>query len=174
MSMLENRKSYRIPFRAKFVFGLDKGVFTGNAVNISEGGIFVSSLRLLPRDALCKVLFQLRPEEEPIIMEALVKRISQSTADPEHLPGLGFQFIGTEVDSVKTRITEYMEESRKNYEVASTILASGEPDLASLQSFLSNIHLPPFQDLGELKQYLERVLLSIELVEKTHREHDSL
>lgn len=170
--MLENRKSYRIPFRTKFIFGLGQGVYTGNAINISAGGIFVSSLRLLPRDALCTILFQLRPDELPINMEALVKRVSQSTADPEHIPGLGFQFVGDGKEEVKRRIEEYMEESRKNYEVASTILSTGEPDLNSLQRFLSNMHLPPFQDLGELKQYLERVLRSIELVENTQSDHD--
>ncbi len=172
--MLENRKTYRIPFRAKFIFGLGQGVFTGNALNISAGGIFVSSLRLLPRDSLCKILFQLRPNELPINMEALVKRVSQSTPDPEHNPGLGFQFVGSGQEEVKRRVEAYMEESRKNYEVASTILSSGEPDLHSLQRFLSNMHLPHFQDLGELKNYLERVLRSIELVENAQAMIDNL
>ena len=168
--MLENRKSYRIPFRGKFVYGDTQSVFTGNALNISAGGIFVSSLNLLKRETHCQVLFQLRPEEQPICMEALVKRVSQSTADPEHIPGLGFQFIGDDKEDVKDRIESYMVECRKNYEVASTILSAGEPDLRTIKNLLSNLHLPKFQDLGELRQYVERVLRAIELVDKNVEE----
>ncbi len=163
--MIENRKTYRIPFRTKFVFGTPEKVYCGNSVNLSAGGIFISCLDLLPRETQCRVLFQLSPEETPISIEAVVKRVSQSTIDPEHIPGLGFQFVGSGHDEVKRRIEEFMDESRKNFEVAATILSSGEPDLSSLSEFLSHMHLPSFQDLGELRVYVERVLRAIELVE---------
>jgi len=163
--MIENRKAYRIPFRTKFVFSTPEKVYTGNSANISAGGIFVSCLELLPRETLCKALFQLTPDDVPIAIEAVIKRVSQSTTDPEHIPGLGFQFAGTGQEDVKRRIDEFMEETRKNFEVAATILSSGEPDLSSLSDFLDHMHLPPFQDLGELRFYVERVLRAIELVE---------
>jgi len=163
--MIENRKAYRIPFRTKFVYGTEEKVYSGNTVNISAGGIFVSCMELLPRETSCKVLFQLSPTEEPISINAVIRRVSQSTTDPEHIPGLGFQFIGTGREEVKRRIEEFMEENRKNFEVAATILSSGEPDLSSLSEFLSQMHLPSFQDLGELRMYVERVLRAIELVE---------
>jgi hypothetical protein len=163
--MIENRKAYRIPFRTKFVFGTHEKVYSGNTINLSAGGIFISCLELLPRETQCKALFQLAPQEPPISIEAVIKRVSQSTVDPEHIPGLGFQFIGAGHEGVKRRIEDFMEENRKNFEVAATILSSGEPDLSSLSEFLSQMHLPPFQDLGELRMYVERVLRAIELVE---------
>jgi hypothetical protein len=163
--MIENRKTYRIPFRRKFVFSSADTVHTGNSVNISAGGIFVSCLKVLPRETLCKCLFQLSSDDEPISIEAVVKRVSQSTTDPEHIPGLGFQFVGSGREDVKRRIEEFMEETRKNFEVAATVLSSGEPDLSSLSNFLERMHLPPFQDLGELRLYVERILRAIELVE---------
>jgi hypothetical protein len=101
--MIENRRSYRIPFRMKFVYGTEDKVYTGNTVNISSGGIFISALDLLPRETNCKVLFQLLPTEPPISIDAVVKRVSQSTTDPEHIPGLGFQFVGDGQDDVKRR-----------------------------------------------------------------------
>jgi hypothetical protein len=163
--MIENRKTYRIPFRTKFVFAHDDQVFTGNTINISAGGLFVSCLESLPRESLCRVLFLLEEGVDPICTEAIVKRVSTSTFDPEDAPGLGFQFENEENEMVRQQIDAFMEDSRKNYEVASTILSSGEPDLASLSQFLKRMHLPSFQDLGELKLYIERVIRSIELVE---------
>lgn len=163
--MIENRKAYRLPFRTKFVFGTEDKVYSGNTVNISAGGIFISCMDLLMRETSCKVLFQLSPLEAPISIGAVIKRVSQSTIDPEHVPGLGFQFAGTGQEEVKQRIEDFMEENRKNFEVAATILSSGEPDLGSLSEFLSRMHLPKFQDLGELRLYVERVLKAIELVE---------
>jgi hypothetical protein len=166
--MIENRRNYRIPFRTKFVFGTEEKVYSGNSINISAGGIFVSCLDLLPRETSCKVLFQLSPTEAPISISALIKRVSQSTTDPEHIPGLGFQFVGSGHEEVKLRIEDFMEENRKNFEVAATILSSGEPDLGSLTDFLTRMHLPDFQDLGELRMYVERILRSIELVDAQH------
>lgn len=163
--MIENRKAYRIPFRTKFVFGTPERLYSGNTVNISAGGIFVSALELLPRETHCRVLFQLDLNEPPISIEAIVKRVAQSTADPEHIPGLGFQFVGSSQEAVQIQVEEFMEEKRKNFEIAATILSSGEPDLSSLSSFLSEMQLPTFQDLGELRMYVERVLRAIELVE---------
>jgi len=165
--MIENRRTYRIPFRTKFVFGTEEKVYSGNSVNISAGGIFISCLDLLPRETSCKVLFQLSPTEAPISIGAVIKRVSHTT-DPEHIPGLGFQFVGTGHENVKLRIEDFMEENRKNFEVAATILSSGEPDLSSLSDFLTRMHLPDFQDLGELRMYVERILRAIELVDAQH------
>ncbi|MEO5668473.1 MAG: PilZ domain-containing protein [Bdellovibrionota bacterium] len=168
--MIENRKAYRVPFRTKFVYATEEKVITGNTVNLSAGGIFISALELLPRETQCKVLFQLSPDEAPISISAIIKRVSQSTTDPEHIPGLGFQFVGAGHEEVKQRIDIFMEETRKNFEVAATILSSGEPDLSSLSEFLSRMHLPSFQDLGELRMYVERVLRAIELVESNTKD----
>lgn len=165
--MLENRRSYRIPFREKFVYGTADAVHTGNALNISNGGIFISASEHFPRETFCKVLFQLRPEEAPVVMNAVVKRVAQGTSDPEDIPGLGFQFVGSETDPVMKRISNYMDECRQNYELAATILSRGEPELASIQGFLKKMHLPHFQDLGALRQYVERVLEAIEMVDRS-------
>lgn len=167
--MIENRKSFRIPFRTKFVFANESNVFTANSVNISSGGIFVSCLETLPRETMCKALFLLTPESDPINIDVVVKRVSQSTTDPEHVPGLGFQFVATDNLALQKQIDEYMEETRKNYEIASSILSSGEPDMNSLNDFIKRMHLPMFQDFGELRFYVERILRAIELVESSHR-----
>jgi hypothetical protein len=164
-----NRKHFRIPFRTKFIYGTPDRVFTGNTLNISPGGIFVGTLDLVPRGTLCKVSFLLKENQDPIITEALVKRVASASYDPQEIPGLGFQFSEeTQSAEVLQRLSDFIEENRRKFEVAATILASGEPELLSLLPLFRDLHLPSFKDLGEVRQYVERVLKSIELVEQAN------
>ncbi len=164
-----NRKHFRIPFKTKFVYATAERVFTGNALNLSPGGIFIGTMDLIPRGTLCRVAFLLKENEEPIMTEALVRRVASAGFDPQEVPGLGFQFPEeNQSPEVLERLSSFIEENRRKLEVAATILSSGEPELVSLLPLFRDLHLPNFQDLGEVRQYVERVLKSIELVEKAN------
>jgi hypothetical protein len=165
--MIENRRNYRIPFREKFVFSTPVGVFAGNGVNVSKGGAFVSLLEnpQIKTGLKCRALFKLTPTSKPISIDASVKRVIASGSNPETVPGLAFEFENID-SSIQEVINSYLEESRKNFEVIATILASGEPDLLTLEPLLATVQLPPFSDLGELRFNVERILRSIEMVEK--------
>lgn len=164
--MIENRRNYRIPFREKFVFSTPLGVFAGNGVNISKGGAFVSLLDNPPikTGLKCRALFKLNHNSKPISLNASVKRVIASTSNPETIPGLAFEFedVGEDLQNI---LNNYLEESRKNFEVIATILASGEPDLLTLEPLLASVQVPPFSDLGELRFHVERILKAIEMVE---------
>ncbi len=140
---------------------------TGNSVNISAGGIFVSTFESerLKRDDLCRCVFQLNDEDEPICLDAKVVRVVAQSMNPEELPGLGLAFQDTE-GAHEEYLIEFMERNRKNFEVASTILMGGEPDILSLQPLLDQMHLPPLSDMGELRFFVERILKSVEMVER--------
>ncbi len=163
--MIENRKDYRIPFRSKFVFATEDRVATGNALNVSAGGIFIMALNPFPRDTPVRCLFSLQRDESPMVIDGIVRRVVVPSANPEETPGCGLEF--ERGDPNLERIREFMEESRRNYEVAATILSSAEPDLSSLRPLLAKIHTPTFEDLGALRFYVERILRSIELVDRT-------
>jgi len=165
--MIENRRNYRIPFREKFVFSTPIGVFAGNGVNVSKGGAFVSLLEnpQIKTGLKCRTLFKLTPGSKPISLDATVKRVIATSTNPETVPGLAFEFENITPD-VQSMIDNYLEESRKNFEVIATILASGEPDLLTLEPLLGTVQVPPFADLGELRFHVERILKSIEMVEK--------
>lgn len=164
--MIENRRNYRIPFREKFVFSTPAGVFAGNGVNISKGGAFVSLLEnpQIKTGLKCRALFKLNPNSKPISLDASVKRVIASTSNPETVPGLAFEFEGVDAQ-IQNILDQYLEESRKNFEIISTILGSGEPDLLTLEPLLASVQVPPFADLGELRFHVERILKSIEMVE---------
>ena len=168
-SFTTNRKHFRIPFKTKFIYATKERVFTGNTLNLSPGGIFVGTMDLVPRGTLCRISFLLNENEEPIMTEALVRRVASAGYDPQDVPGLGFQFNEDEQSpECIQRIDAFIEQSRRKLEVVATILSSGEPEMLSLIPLFRDLHLPPFTDLGGVRQYVERVLKSIELVEKAN------
>jgi len=165
--MIENRKSYRVPFRRKFVFSTPNEVLAGNCLNISSGGVFILTMESekLKRDMECRTLFGLDDDEEPIAIDCVVRRIVQRTSNPEDIPGAGFAFKSV-TDKQGDRIANYMERLRKKYELAATLVMSGEPDRQSLQPLLKSMFVPSYSDLGELQFYIERILRAIELVDR--------
>lgn len=167
--MIENRKTYRLPFRTKFIFSCRDRVYAGNSLNISAGGIFVSLLESsdIVRDSACRCVFALNEDDSPLCVEGVVKRVIATDPNPEVLPGVAFNFVeGQSLDL--DRLKEFMGAARQNFELSATILSSGEPDLNSLEPLIQKMHLPPSLDLGELRFQIERILLSIELVDKNN------
>ncbi len=164
--MFENRRSYRLPFRAKFVFSTTAAVFTGNTQNISVDGAFVATLETtFERDTAIRCLFSFREGSDPVWLKGSIVRISSATSDPTVIPGVGIKFH-FEHDHEREAVENFIAESRRKFELAGTILSIGEPDIQSLAPLLSDLHLPPFLDLGELRVSVDRVIRSIELTEK--------
>ena len=162
--MIENRKSYRLPFKAKFLFGNETRVATGNTTNLSAGGAFVMTLDNFARDSRLRCVFLIDIDHPPIIIEGVVKRTVASSPNVDETPGIGVEFINAGSSDVE-RIERFMEENRRNFELASTMLATGEPDLNSLAPLMEKMHLPSFTDLGEFRFFVERILRSIEMVD---------
>lgn len=164
--MIENRKAYRLPFRAKFLFSCGEHVYTGNTLNVSSGGIFITLLENsgIVRESACRCAFSLDPGEPPLILAGVVKRVIAADPNPEILPGVAFQFADTTGRDFE-RLGAFMNEARHNFELAATILAGGEPDLVSLGPLVQKMQLPPTTDLGDLRFQVERILKAIDLVD---------
>lgn len=165
--MVENRKTYRLPLRTKYLFSDGKNVFVGNTANISEGGVFITTVGTpaVSRETLCRCLFTIRADEKPVMIEGVVKRVVATTANPEEIPGVGFSFVQEDKEELE-RVKDFIAEMRRNFEVVSTVLSAGEPEIGTLMPMVSQMHLPPYSDLGELRLIVERVLRAIEFVEK--------
>lgn len=169
--MIENRKTYRLPFRGKLVFSCGDKVYTGNTVNISTGGIFITLFESaeIIRESICRCVFALAPNDPPVCIQGIVKRVVAMDPNPEILPGVAFNFVAGETNATDLmHLKNFMSSARNNFELASTILSSGEPDLNSLAPLIERMHLPPTSDLGELRFQIERILMSIELVDSNN------
>ncbi len=169
--MIENRKAYRFPFRAKFVVADATKVITGNTVNLSLGGVYVTTMEPFSRSTSLKCLFKLTDEDAPAFTQVTVKRVVVPSEHVEDLPGLALKFVESDTKTLE-RVKNFLENTRRNYEMASAILASGEPDLSSIKPLLKQMHVPEFFDLGALRFYIERILRSIELIDQRNAPSD--
>jgi hypothetical protein len=164
--MIENRKAYRLPFKAKFLFGNASRVSAGNTTNLSSGGVFVQTMEPFSRATQCRCVFSVDSDHAPLVANGVVKRVIASSTNVDEIPGMGIEFVSLEQGSLN-QLENFMLECRKNFEIASTLLSQGEPDLDSLEPLLSRMHLPQSSDLGELRFYVERILKSMELIDKS-------
>ena len=149
------------------IFSDGSGIFVGNIVNVSFGGAFVStaSTPVVSRQNVFRCVFSLDKESTPICIAGQVKRIVPVSQNPEIFPGLGFSFA-EDAKPELAQLEEHILNIRRNLELAATILSSGDPDWSSLGPVLVQLHLPPFQDLAELKFLIERILKSVEIVDQ--------
>jgi hypothetical protein len=153
------------------LIGTPQKVYSGNCVNLSEGGSFVSLLAVneFKRDIVCQCVFSVKKNITPLTFQASIKRIALPSPNPENAFGVGVSFDKPSADSFEI-LRDYLEEMREHYEVLGTLLSQGEPDIRSLQPIFQELYLPHFVDLAQLKIYVERVLKSIELIEAQNSE----
>ncbi len=165
--MIENRRFYRIPFFAKILLGTADKVYSANCVNLSQGGVFISLLQVeeFRRDMPCYAVIGLGPNIPPITFESSVKRLALPSPNPEKLYGLGLAFDKGSQES-RALLNDYLDDVKDNYELLGTLLGQGEPDIRSLRPIFSELFLPHFVDLAQLKTYVDRVLKSIEMIDQ--------
>ena len=164
--MIENRAHFRVPFKRKMILGTESDVIAGRCINLSAGGAFLYYLEghKLRVGSECYVTFTVHDDQPGIHIKARIKRILSMQFNPDSIPGLGVEFVGNS-ETELTQLLSYLEECRQNFELTSTLLKSGEPDVLSIQPLVEAMHLPPMIDLGELEVLVEKTLREIELVE---------
>jgi PilZ domain-containing protein len=96
---LNRRLSDRIPFRYKIKYGSWSPVWTGNTINLSEGGIGIKANKiLLPESEIVTLLFM---DDEMIKLEGIVAWVSlPETLSIIGLSTMGINFLGN-TDNVK-------------------------------------------------------------------------
>lgn len=167
--MIENRKSYRLPLKTKLIFSDGLDVNVGNIFNISMGGVFVTltSNPQITRDKDYRLVFSLGKEIEPVSILGEPKRIVALSLNPEVIPGVGFAFKMSAIEELK-KIEDYVVGVRRNFEIATAVLSSGDPDWSTLGPVLNRLGIPAFSDLNELKFYCERIMKTIEMVDQNN------
>lgn len=167
--LIENRRSYRLPFRNKIILGTNFKIYAGSAVNISVGGLFISisDLSKLSTGEECSCVFQLEENTAPLKLNAVIKRLNRSNSNPNDEPGVGIQFYKNSLEVLKP-LREYIQDLRKDYEALSTVLDATEPELRSLLPIVKRLHIHPVENLAELKNNVDQTIMAIEHVEKKY------
>ncbi|MGV3625642.1 MAG: TIGR02266 family protein [Archangium sp.] len=103
------RVSPRVKMNAQVDFGSESNFYTGFSSNISEGGLFVTTVKLLPLGTEVELGFSL-PSGERIDTRAVVRWLRESNeVMPEMLDGMGLQFIDLPPEA-RTAIEQFVEQ----------------------------------------------------------------
>lgn len=82
----------RVKMQAEVDFHSDNNFFNGFSTNISDGGLFIATVNLLPLGTQVDLSFSL-PDGEPIEAKGVVRWVREiNDALPEVFPGMGVQF----------------------------------------------------------------------------------
>jgi uncharacterized protein (TIGR02266 family) len=95
------RSSSRVPMQTQVDLSSDSNVFTGFSTNLSEGGVFVATLNLLPVGTPVDLTFTL-PGNTRITVKGEV-RWTREIDDrvPDVFPGVGVRFVELGVDAAQ-------------------------------------------------------------------------
>jgi uncharacterized protein (TIGR02266 family) len=112
----EERHDHRLQTRAQVAVSIDlsseHNFWSGITMNMSEGGVFVATHRIVPNGTILTVEMELPNEEEPIMALAEVRWSRAYTGDPDAPPGLGLQFSELDARSLE-RIRSFVEKIRE-------------------------------------------------------------
>jgi uncharacterized protein (TIGR02266 family) len=105
------RIQHRVRMQAAVDFGSDNNFFNGFSANISDGGLFVATVNLLPIGTEIELHFSL-PSGERIQAQGVVRWVREvSDKHPDAFPGIGVQF--TRLDEQAQAAVERFVHSRE-------------------------------------------------------------
>lgn len=112
----EERADNRVLPRANVQVSIDlsseHNFWTGLTMNVSEGGVFVATHRLVPVGTVLTVEMELPGEDEPLLALAEVRWTRAYTGNPDAPPGIGLQFTTLDPRSLES-IRMFVEKSRE-------------------------------------------------------------
>jgi uncharacterized protein (TIGR02266 family) len=108
-SQKEPRAAQRIRMQAKIDYSSDNNFYSGFSTNISDGGVFIATVKLVAIGTQIDLFFRL-PNGEGIEAHGVVKWVREvDDSAPENMPGIGVQFVQLP-DSAKSAIMGFIRE----------------------------------------------------------------
>lgn len=109
---VENRIMPRAAVEVCIDLSSEHNFWTGLTMNISEGGVFVATHKIVPVGTTLGVEMTLPGDAEPVMALAEVRWSRDYTGNPDAPPGLGLQFVSLEPCAVD-RIRAFVEKVRE-------------------------------------------------------------
>lgn len=103
---VEKRAQERVRFEARVDLDTDDNFYTGFSSDISEGGIFVGTARLLPVGSHVELSFRIG-DGMPLHLGGTVQWVRDVLDDPRVMPGMGVRFEGLP-EQARNQIHQFM------------------------------------------------------------------
>lgn len=153
---IERRKEYRLPYHDKVIFTDGNKSATAYAINVSRGGLFVTSLDPLPIDTQIYMAFLLPNQPKAFCVKGRVAHIVFDRQRCEVECGMGLMFLELN-DSQKSILNLHILNEQSNYLALKKLLQEVEPNTVEVQKRLK--HMPHLQryDLLGLRYKVNRI-----------------
>ncbi|MBY0370795.1 PilZ domain-containing protein [bacterium] len=153
---IERRKEYRLPFEDKIVFTDGKTSYTGYALNISRGGLFVTSLEPFPIETKGTIAFFLPDQERSLCFKAKVVHIVFDRQRCEVENGMGFMFLDLTQEQ-RDLLDNHIRLDQQYYLDLKQILAAEQPNPQEIALRLKRLTSLHKQDLLGLRYRVNRI-----------------
>ena len=153
---IERRKDYRLPYMQKIIFTDGVRSLTGNAMNISRGGLFVMTLDPLPVDTQGYMAFLLPHQPTSLCLKAKVAHIVFDRQRAEVECGMGFQFVDLD-KSHRTLLNSHVMEDQANYLQLREVLRKDRPDAGAISTCIKRLPNLAGLDLPTLRYRVNRI-----------------
>jgi len=155
-NFIERRKEYRLPYHEKVIFTDSTQSFTAYAINISRGGLFVTSLDPLPMDTPLNMGFLLPSQPKAFCVKARVAHIVFDRQRCEVDCGMGLMFLDLN-ESQKSILNLHILNEQATYQELKRLLEAENPNSAEVQKKIK--HMPHLQryDLLGLRYKVNRI-----------------
>jgi uncharacterized protein (TIGR02266 family) len=106
------RRHARVPFEVEVTVESDHNFYTGFTQNISEGGLFIATSRLLPLGSKIQFSFRLGGSAEPVTIYGIVRWVREHSPMTEDAPsGMGVQFVDL-APAVTDQVNQFIRRQR--------------------------------------------------------------
>lgn len=155
-TFVERRREHRLPYQERIIFSDGRQSTTSYAINISRGGIFMTSLDPLPMNTVGYVAFLLQSHPTSLCVKARVAHIVFDRQRCEVDCGMGFQFVDMN-ESQRAIINTHILNVQSSYLELKRILAAPSPNATELERALRRVPRLQGHDLLSLRYKVNRV-----------------
>lgn len=151
----EKRKDYRIPLESKIIYTDGNHSSTAFAVNISRGGLFITTMHPLTLDSDLRLLFLLPNQPKAQYIKARVAHIVYDRQRCEVECGMGLEFLAMD-ESQTANLNLHILNTKMAYLELRKILEMEKPNMMELGRHLKHF---PFltNDILFLRYRVERI-----------------
>lgn len=111
-NLTPQRRHPRVPFQVEITVESDHNFYTGFTQNISEGGLFIATPKLLPVGTKIAFTFRVDATTEPVSVYGVVRWLRESSRLTEDAPpGMGVQFSDLP-PAIEDRINQFIRRQR--------------------------------------------------------------
>lgn len=153
---INRRKEARLPYFDKVIVSSGGKYLTAHAINISRGGIFVTTMDAFPIDNTANAVFMLPNYSQTLSVRSRIAHIVFDKQRSEVECGMGIQFL--ELSQTHANLLNLcMLNDQKNYLELKELLSQEKPDFSSINNIRNKLPGLKHYDLLGLKYRVDRI-----------------